>query len=143
MCNFDPLKKAPNIISKQFKKNIEQLLNQKHKTSLNIKEHINIKASNGNNISFIEAIVGTKFEAHVFQFYVKNTNNTNAKEGINILMDYLDCILTIFFKEKNSWLPLDFTNIIFEGYNLLVRHNYRNFKVEEMANKFLDKTNNF
>ena len=90
----------------------------------------------------LKALVGTMDKAHLFEIFA-DSQDLDEDEQFALLLDFLDGVLEEFFEhERNGGLPLDFAKRTFEGVDILVRQELRNFKAERLADELLDPKSN-
>ncbi len=117
---------------------IEVLLREKYCDNVSLQNQIYITALYGDSGVILNARVGNKESAHLFELACEHMNDPGIDGALGVLVDYLDGILAEFYKEKgHRWLPLDYTARPFENHTIFVKHTYRNFALENAADIIL------
>ena len=108
------------------------LLQKKYQTFLAPLEKITLSFYKDKDVFWLKTLVGTDKKAHEFVFMTEH-------EDFDLLVDYLDGILQEFFKSKrDALLPLDLSKRVFDNQILWVKHEFRNFEAEKLAEIWLE-----
>lgn len=137
---LNPYDLATQPFAKDLEENAGELLLEKYDTHLKSTETIRLEALHGSNCLLLRALVGTQEKAHCFELFTDSPTQPSMQFGL--LLDFLDGVLEEFFEhERNAGLPLDFVKRKFEGADLLVRQELRNFEAERLAEELLNPPN--
>lgn len=135
---INPLELAPNPLDKSITLIMQTALNDKYSRLVAKSEKISLSASVGPESAFLQASLGDKNKAHVFDIFAEQC--AWPEEKIWDLLDFLDGVLAEFFEhDRDGWLELDFSERDFEGQPLLVRHALVNYAAEKAATAFLQE----
>lgn len=133
---------TPSVISVELQDDLENLLQTEFQTHLDPGEKFSISARTGERAAWLEVKIGNSQKAHVFELFIQDATESSLEGGLDFLIDYLEGVLKIFFKEKkNAWLPLDFTKYIFEKQTIWAKHELKNFEAETLAETLLKNYN--
>ena len=129
---------ATNVFDLKLEQKAGDLLTTRHSNQLKPNETILINARTGEEVVYMEALLGSLKQAHVFEFAVDGVKKEKFEETFSLIVDFFDGILNEFFAhERNAGLPLDFMKCDFEGTEIFARQEYRDFEVESLTEKFL------
>ena len=111
---------------------IQNILQKKYESHLNPSEQISLRLIKDHEGFWLKALLGSPQRAHEFMLVSKE--NTHE-----LLIEFLDGVLEDFFKaDRNAYLPLDFSERVFDNKTLWVKQEFRDFEAEELAKKWLE-----
>jgi len=114
------------------------LLQDKFKSSLKEGERIVLEVHDEDGVITLRALVGTSKRAHEFEVKIEIKKPNDDKDTVLLLLDFLDGALQEFFRyDRKAGFGLDFAKRRFEGLDLFVRQEYRDFEAERLADELL------
>ena len=101
-------------------------------------EQISIHAKTGLHCAFLQATFGADAAAHIFEFAATDVEGEPLDGALGLLIDYLGEVIAEFLEnDREAFLPLDYSLSEVDRNKIYVRHEFRNFAAEKLANEFL------
>jgi hypothetical protein len=132
------LEKVPFAVDNALTRDITAALSQRHASFLKDGETITLVAFTGNDAAYLELFVGEPARPYTFEVFCERVPGELLDGALGLLVDYLDGVLAEFFRhEREAHLPLEFARRRFEGQDVVVRSEQREFALEAAADALL------
>jgi hypothetical protein len=123
---------------KDLLKQASTLLQEKYRSAFKEGEIILLETHAEDGVIKLRALVGTQKRAHEFELKCEIKNPHDDKDVLLLLLDFFDEALGEFFRRsRKAGFGLDFAKRRFEGVDLFVRQEYRDFEAERLADELL------